>query len=178
MKRCSICHVIKALTEFYPRTRSKDGRRGECKLCGAASVLLWQKENPVLANAKSVRWQRFNRGSGRRSCARYAKRHAEKVNLLHAQWRKKNRHIVNQWSARYKASKRHAIPGWANITAMNEWYALARIKSMLTRRSWVVDHIVPLRSPMVCGLHTDYNMQVILNRDNLVKGNRFWPDMP
>lgn len=41
-----------------------------------------------------------------------------------------------------------------------------------------VDHIVPLKHPLVCGLHVPHNLTVSLEDDNRRKGNRFWPEMP
>lgn len=45
-------------------------------------------------------------------------------------------------------------------------------------RYFVVDHIVPLHSPLVCGLQVDWNMAVITNSENASKSNIWWPDMP
>lgn len=59
-----------------------------------------------------------------------------------------------------------------------EAYSLAQMRTLVLGEEWAVDHIVPLKSPIVCGLHNEYNLAVITRSANSSKRNRHWPDMP
>jgi hypothetical protein len=81
---------------------------------------------------------------------------------------------------RRRAMHPNAVVPWADKGAIAQFYALAvsLTASSMTRTTWHVDHIVPLRSELVCGLHTHNNLQVVTASANIRKSSKHWPDMP
>ena len=92
------------------------------------------------------------------------------------EWRKKwgdsNKHAVLAKTRRYQANKIKSVPKWADHEAIERIYERAKSMGMH------VDHIVPLQSPVVCGLHCEANLQLLPPEENWSKHNKHWPDMP
>jgi 5-methylcytosine-specific restriction endonuclease McrA len=55
---------------------------------------------------------------------------------------------------------------------MRHLYLQAMELTKLTGERYVVDHIVPLISDEVCGLHVPWNLRVITQEENLRKSNK------
>lgn len=53
-KRCSVCHLVKPLIEFYLSRDRRDGRQGTCKSCQIVRSTQWNKDHPETAK-RSVR---------------------------------------------------------------------------------------------------------------------------
>lgn len=85
--------------------------------------------------------------------------------------------VIKRINNERNAQKKRATPAWANRIVMNAFYEYAAALRAIGEPC-EVDHIVPLQHPLVCGLHCEHNMQIVLKKDNLKKGNRTWPDMP
>lgn len=77
-----------------------------------------------------------------------------------------------------KVALAQAYCDWSDIDEVVRIYMASAIMTELTGIRYVVDHIVPLSHPLVCGLHTHTNMWVITADENSRKGNMVWPDMP
>jgi hypothetical protein len=71
-----------------------------------------------------------------------------------------------------RAQKMRAMPRWASRVAIEAKYEEAYRKTQETGQAWHVDHIVPLVSDVVCGLHCEANLRVIPWLENLKKGNK------
>lgn len=74
-----------------------------------------------------------------------------------------------------KRRHRDATPKWITKEqklAMRQLYLQAIELTRLTGERYVVDHIVPLISDEVCGLHVPWNLRVITQEENLRKSNK------
>lgn len=198
MKKCSKCFEVKSLNSFNCCSKAKDGLRSECKICQKKYNQIWRENaNKIELSVRAKQWREQNK----ERLALYEKgRGVEKQRL----WRLKNPNYVKTYNdnyyainrtyisarkkahpekglaqnARRRAAKLRATPIWANQFFIEEIYNLARLRTKSTGVKYHVDHIVPLKSRIVCGLHVEHNLQLVPASLNLSKGNRFWPDMP
>ena len=76
------------------------------------------------------------------------------------------------------AARKNATPKWANEFFIEEIYDLARLRTKHLGVKHSVDHIVPMTSGIVQGLHCEHNLRVVRHVENISKKNRWWPDMP
>ena len=68
--------------------------------------------------------------------------------------------------------KKSALPSWANLKEIKQIYKeAANLRD--SGKNVHVDHIIPLNGKNVCGLHIEYNLQIIDSNDNLKKSNNW-----
>ncbi len=151
MKCCRTCGETKPLGEFYKTSSS--GLFSDCKGCISESRRLRYKEK-------------------REEIKRYASEYQER-NLA------RTRYWMRRWTAKNQSKIKAdlVMPSWANLSLIEAMYAKARRLSKATGARHVVDHIVPVNSTFVCGLHCESNLQILTNSENCRKHNRWWPDM-
>jgi hypothetical protein len=98
--------------------------------------------------------------------------------------RVKNREyaVLHQAESNARTKSRRAIqsnaqPGWFDSEKAKEFYIECQRATLHFGITHNVDHIVPIKSDFVCGLHWHGNMQILTQTENFSKGNRYWPDM-
>ncbi len=71
-------------------------------------------------------------------------------------------------NAQRRANKLRAMPKWTDLGAIKKIYENCP-------KGYHVDHIIPLRNKLVCGLHVPDNLQYLTAKENLQKNNSFTP---
>lgn len=80
-------------------------------------------------------------------------------------YRLNNRNLLNAHEAKRRATKLKATPKFANLQKIKEIY-------LNCPKGFHVDHIIPLKNKLVCGLHVEWNLQYLPAKENLSKSNR------
>lgn len=87
-------------------------------------------------------------------------------------WRAANPGKVNAITAARRSWIKRATPAWLNEAQRAQIRALYRKAATFGANAMHVDHIVPLRGELVCGLHVPWNLQLLPAADNRLKNNR------
>jgi hypothetical protein len=174
-KTCTKCHAEKPLDAFSPHSGCRFGVSSICKACTSDRGKAWAKANPerhaanrhryVAANRQHViayhrQWNADNAASEKARLALWAKEHADRTRAK---------------TAKRRAKLHRAMPAWTNPEHIAHFYRWAKEASDALGIPFEVDHLVPLRHPLVCGLHVPENLTVRTRASNRSKGNRFDP---
>jgi hypothetical protein len=107
-------------------------------------------------------WHRSNYANRKASYQAAKRRYRAKKPWLHAEYQRTR-----------VAKLRMAMPAWVDRRAIRAVYKEAARLTTETGIQYSVDHIVPLSSDRVCGLHVPWNLRVMPLADNARKQNRF-----
>lgn len=162
MKQCFKCLVTKNIELFYLHSGMIDGRLNKCIDCSKIE----SRKAYALSDKKHVRklknaWNAAN---------------IDKVREGRRLSVKRNSASFNARTAKRRATALNATPKWLNKqhkSEIKEFYILAKELQWLSEERLEVDHIIPLVSDLVCGLHVPWNLQILPKSVNVKKGNRF-----
>lgn len=151
--------------------------KGSCVEC--------MKEDWTLDNVK--RSQKPKSEASKAAAKRYYEKNKEAVKAranarpIEERRRHRNKHkqtnpeLYKALTSTRKRRHRSATPKWITKEqklAMRQLYLRAMELTKMTGERYVVDHIVPLISDEVCGLHVPWNLRVITQEENLRKSNK------
>ena len=205
-KKCTKCGNVKSRENFHINTSARGGLSSQCKSCAKIyhakryldntdKIYEWvyaYRGNPGvkdhLAAAGKV-WRSCNvdRVNARRRLNH--KVNPEKENSRGREWRRANPDSLTLWrksnpgkvlatKAKRRALKLQADVSWRSTTAIRSIYTESNRLTLETGIPYEVDHIVPLVSDLVCGLHWEGNLQIITREQNRKKSNIYWPGHP
>lgn len=100
----------------------------------------------------------------------YYRQNKEKRKHFTQRWREMNRDKVNAKVAKRRAAQSNATPLWLTNMQHKE---IQNFYTKAIERNLTVDHIIPLKSKTVCGLHVPWNLQLLSKAENCSKGNRY-----
>lgn len=99
----------------------------------------------------------------------------EHIAKVKAEYRLNNLDKEREVKAHKRAQKRQATPKWMTKSHRDEIkkiYKQARELEKVTGLKYHVDHIVPLISDEVCGLHLPWKLRPLESKANMSKGNK------
>lgn len=178
MKCCTVCGVEKDLACFSAQAKGKFGVTSICKPCTSERGKRWHASNRERSLASKKAYMAANREAVAKYSKEWRAANAGRSKELAAAWAANNPDKKRAAAAKRRAVLLQAIPAWASMDEIARFYVLADRLTAETGIKAQVDHIVPLQSPLVCGLHCAANLSVLSEAHNKRKGNLYWPDMP
>lgn len=175
-KQCTKCGEIKPLEAYGNDRKGLFGKFAKCKSC----VKNISKSNKSKKAKYDFEYRRKNIEKYKEYEKMRSIRDRNKRNKLRKKWASKNlsrrREISLNWAKRNKDYMRYSsmLRYTMKMKATPKWVDLGEIKKIYKNcpKGYHVDHIIPLKNPIVCGLHVPWNLQYLSARENLRKSNR------
>lgn len=187
MKLCSKCFKILPATTgyFYQKKGVKCGLTAWCRSCISQKEKEKYQVNPKRKKENARRRRiKIGRNEKKRIDAEYYQknrttalayerfknltdpRHQIRKRKAALTWAKQNPRKVYEQQKKRDMLKCRAMPPWVDASALREIY-------LKCPEGMDVDHIVPITSPIVCGLHVPWNLQYLTPTANREKHNKF-----
>jgi hypothetical protein len=188
---CCICHLERkqrpevrtqaAARQQTPKVKAHKAKQGAASYAANREKIAasYAANREKIAVMKAVYRKQNIEKIAAQKAARYQTNRVE-LAARQTAYAKANRHIYNAIAAKRRAAKLQATPSWADTAAIKAIYEQALFMSKVLGEKQHVDHIYPLISDEVCGLHVAANLQILSATDNIKKSNKLLPmyEMP
>lgn len=84
--------------------------------------------------------------------------------------------LANHVRRRYVRAVALSVPDWADWIEIQKLHYWKKAFTQAIGVEHVVDHVIPLNHPYVCGLTVSDNLRIVTRLQNSAKGNDFNPD--
>lgn len=127
------------------------------------------KKNPEKVKERIKLWCKAHPDIKRRYSNEYRKRHPEKRKETCRKYQQTHKEKECAKTMKYYANKLKALPKWITKEQIKQ------IENIYINRpkGYQIDHIIPLQSKTVCGLHVPWNLQYLTKIENIKKGNKY-----
>lgn len=164
---CKKCLVDKPIELFKKNKNCKHGYEYTCKTCTQLRQKKWEHENYEQHRENQTRWRSENSEQYKAAKFAWYEKNKPAVFVKAKQFAKDNPGWKRSATAKRRAQKLQAIPPWADLEKIKQIYLEAK------KTGLVVDHVIPLQGNLVCGLHTETNLQLLTASENSQKHNKF-----
>lgn len=178
MKYCSRCKTEKPYSEFGLKKETKDGYRYCCRKCASNMETEKRRSNKTArasANAAAKKYREKMKSSinldeyrekNKQSCRRYYHSNLAASREASKRWRLENKEHKRFMNTMRKKYVKQQTPIWANVKKIRQIY-------LNCPDGMHVDHVIPLKGKLVCGLHVENNLQYLTPLENIKKNNSF-----
>lgn len=189
LKQCTKCKEFKPVTDFYKKSKAKDGLTYRCKSCLAVQSHEYHQRNKDICRDRLNSWREQNREYVRERDKEYRKTrpdiefakqkryrdtHKDKLYIKGKNYRENNREYFR---AKYKeradtvknTSDGSVTQEFCNQLLEAQHYKCAYCGCDLTDKNRNIDHIIPLSRG---GTHTADNIHFVCVDCNMSKGNK------
>ncbi len=172
---CTKCGLEKSMAGYYFRKDTQKYHKN-CKECIKKKQSAYYKEQTSKGNSWWQKNPEQHRIKGKESYYKNAKEYNKKwrewrnENLeqekkRNREYAQKNPDVIRRQAAKRRANKKSQTPVWADLKKIAQIYKDCP-------PGYHVDHIFPIKSDKMCGLHVENNLQYLPAKENISKGNR------
>ena len=175
IKKCKKCNTEKLRTEFYKASKELDGLMYTCKDCYKIVDRKRRLKHADKEKSRHAKYSKENPEKEREKYRRWYKNNSEKASAKAKRYYLKNLDKNAAKSSKRRAQMANACVSWADTDKIQAIYSKCRQISDETGIEHHVDHIIPIKSDFVCGLHVENNLRILTGFENQSKHNNFEP---